>query len=191
MNFTHVLFYSLAFVFLISCSTLKEPDKNLPFKREISLSKLEGKYQNRADGSAKSSAAYLSKLIFPEISIEHELINIVEVKRISEHALLTGACQSNKLITSRIYKEGQDFKIEKGRIWLVKQSDFSFTSPAGNPFIGYFSENQSIGIDEAGNGKLEQNTLMIGTAFVILPVVGNDKEELRYNRVTQAKSCLP
>lgn len=190
MKFERLILFALALSLLNSCSTLKEPDKNLPFAKEVGLTRLEGKYRNKADGSVKSEAVYLSKLIFPNTDIKHDLINVVEVKKLSEDTLLAGACQSNKLVTSRKYKEGKDFKIEKGRIWLVKKSDFSYASPAGNPFIGYFSENQSIGIDEAGNGKLEQNVLVIGTAFVIIPVAGNDKEELRFNRVTQEKSCL-
>lgn len=190
MKFTHLIFFTFALSLLNSCSTLKEPDRNLPFVKEVSLGRLEGKYRNKADGSVKSEAVYLSKLIFPNTDIKHDLVNFVEVKKISEDTLLAAACQSNKLVTLMMYKEGQDFKIEKGRIWLVKKSDFSFASPAGNPFIGYFSENQSIGIDKAGNGKLEQNTLIVGTAFVIIPVAGNDKEELRFNRVAQDNSCL-
>lgn len=173
-----------------ACNTLKTPDKNLPFAKEVNLISLEGKYQNRAEGAVGSQAVYLSNLIFPNSNIKHDSIDIIEVKKIANDALLVGACKSSQLITSKDFKEARDFKIENGRIWLIRKSEFSFASPAGNPFIGYLSNKQSIGIDEAGNGKIEKSTFLIGTAFVIIPIAGNDKEELRFNRLSPDKNCL-
>lgn len=166
-----------------SCSTTVAPEINKSFIEDINLSRLVGKYQNLGVGGKESEPHYLSSVILPKSKTPDKLIEIIEVKKISENILLIEAKTKERTLEHQEFVEGKDFEIKNGRIWLGRKADWSFAHPAGNPLIGHASNEVSLGIDESGNGKFQSAGHIIGTLFVIIPVVLFDKEEISFKKI--------
>jgi hypothetical protein len=54
--------------------------------------------------------------------------------------------------------------------------------PSGNVFIGVARDATTLGLDSDGNGRVENTTVLAGTAFLIIPVAGSMREAARFKR---------
>lgn len=177
-----LLFWGI-FVFS-SCSHHKSvPKNNLPFSSKLQLSQLVGKYQNNSDAPEKEFPVTLSNILFPNSKFS-QFVDYIEVKKISEKTLKVLAVSKDQVLESREFKLEKDFTIKDGRVMLKKESELSLLYPAGNPVLGYGQSRKSIGIDIAGNGKLQTNTFGLGTAFVVIPFAISTQSEVRFNRIS-------
>jgi hypothetical protein len=177
------MFFSFLAAPLLLTGCIMESSPPSPFSDLENAHALNGLYRNCAD-SRTAQPRYLSAVLWPnDTGIPHNKIDFISVKTTSGNTLVVQALSGPRVVVKRRYREGTDFIIKHGRIHLKRELSLSAATPVDNPYIGLISNSISLGIDCAGHGKTEQTTRVLGTAFLIIPVAGQIKEELRFQRV--------
>lgn len=183
---SHLLPFFYLSVLQYGCVILEGPKDNSGFNNITSLSDLEGIYKNLGEGEKSSSTIYLSSIIWPKlVSLDHQSIETIEVKLIERNALLVRAVGKTEIIYESTFVEGTDFDFDSGYIMLRQVLGLSLGYPAGNPFIGIIYEKRTLGLDQRGEGKFRMSGAVAGVAFLVLPMIGTGRTDVRFLRITE------
>lgn len=177
------LFIFLLPLLLGSCVS-SAPLNNLPFSTVTSIEQFLGKYKNKGEGGNDSAQAiYLSKILWPnDSSFDHQLIEVIEVKRHSQETLLVNGLANNQILKTKLFTYNKDFKIVDGVINLKNEAGVAgFKS--GEPMLGIYTQSSKIGLDEKGHGKFQSHGAATGLAFMFLPIAISDSSNVRFNRI--------
>lgn len=174
----------LIFLLVLSACVSTEPLNNAPFSAIAKIEQLEGVYKNLGDGgSEKNTSLYLTSILWAdEKLLDHQLIERIEVKKQMENTLVVNALQGNKIIRTKIFRAGQDFKIQNGVIVLSSEAGIAgFKS--GEPMLGVYAGGSKIGLDEKGHGKFHSSGTAAGLAFMFLPIAVSGSQDVRFYRI--------
>jgi hypothetical protein len=165
-----------------SCTISQVPEGDLGFSNVSKLGEFAGCYLNRGETVAGQPAIYLSGTIWRDAGLNHQAIDTVRITAPSSNGLRAAAIANSHVVRQDDFIAGRDFKFANGRITIRKKTEGSAGTPSGNPFIGVARDATTLGLDSEGNGRLENTTVLAGTAFLIIPVAGSMHEAARFKR---------
>lgn len=170
----------LIILLLPSCFFMGPKDNTFFFDKIDRLNKLDGVYQNLGEGRQDlPRPVFLSKLIWPTDEVlDHSLIKTIVVRAISDKTLNVKAFHKEILIKEAEFTEGKDFEISFGRILLKQRINF-----LADVFLGPYYERAELGIDSRGDGKNRQYGVLAGLGFLIIPVAGGGRDDIRFVRI--------
>ena len=167
-----------------SCVLFTAPKNDVEFAIVKNISALAGTYQNKGETGGNVPPIYLSSILWPDKKLDHRAIETIRVKVASEKSLLVSALSGGQIVKEDAFVEGKDFRLISGQIQVANEIKTSWAYPAGNPFIGIMYGNRILGLDERGDGKLRSTEALAGTAFLVIPVAGGSRDNVRFPRVT-------
>lgn len=173
----------LIFALLSACVTTA-PLNNSPFSAIDNIGQLEGAYKNKGDGGPTEKVSlYLSRVLWPdEKTLNHESIDIIEVKKQTEDTLIVNALQGSATVKTAKFTYGKDFKIEEGIIVLKSEVNIAGFK-AGEPLVGFYAGGTQIGLDEKGHGKFHSSGTAAGLAYMFLPIAVSGSQDVRFYRI--------
>lgn len=181
---------TLIFVSLLlstGCVFTTGPKNDVGFVKVEDIQAFVGSYQNKGEGGQTSTPMYLSAVLWPAEKIDHRSIDVIRVGTAAADTLLITAESNGHPVINKAFVEGEDFVLKSGRIRIKQDVHMSLASPPGNPFIGLASETRTLGLDERGDGKLQDSSALAGTAFLIIPVVGAGRDNVRFQRIRDVR----
>lgn len=178
----HSLVFSSLIFLLSSCVSISAPKNNVGFANITGFQQLVGCYKNLAENVRGSQPRYLSGIIFRGLYSKstHTKIDIIRVAPTSGNALKVTGESEGQILAERTVIEGKDFTIESGKIILRSK----WIGP-GNIFIAVAHESSTLGLDEHGDGKLEEFSVFAGTGLIVIPIAGLENNSYRFNRISE------
>ena len=163
------------------------PFGNAPFADIKSIAELEGVYRNLGEQKQGSTPIYLSGLIWPERK-DHASVSTIEVNALDGKTLLVRAHGSAGVLKEEQFVEGRDFELRSGRILLKKQVGFIGLIESEAHMAGPTYEQEEIGLDGRGHGKLTRRQAIVGLVMMI-PMAMGVREDVRFVRVDSRESA--
>ena len=157
------------------------PQNNVGFGRIEKPTELEGVYKNLGEGGQGGRPVYLSAVIWPA-GLDNASITAIEVRAVSDTTLVVKALKENDVVKEAKFVEGIDFELSSGRIRLKHHVGFSGAT-GGNPYLGPYSESTELGLDQYGHGKYREEGRAAGLAFLVVPMVGGVRDDVRFVRI--------
>ncbi|WP_461516099.1 hypothetical protein [Porticoccus sp.] len=114
--------------------------------------------------------------------LDHEAIDAVRVEALPGNKLMVSAFTDHKVVKRQTFVAGEDFEFQSGQIVLPAKLVGSGAREPGNVFIGAMRSATRLGIDEQGQGYVQETTALAGTAFLVIPVAGKVNETSDYSR---------
>ncbi len=113
-----------------------------------------------------------------------EKLNALEgvYKNLGETTIVVKALKANDVLKEATFVEGKDFELSSGRIRLMHRTGFSGAT-GGNPYLGPYYESTELGLDQHGHGKYREVGAAAGLAFLIVPLVGSVRDDVRFVRI--------
>ncbi len=172
-------------LFILSgCATVSEPENNQGFQHVSKISELTGVYDNYGDPQY-----YLSQFIFTNLPDYHYNIDLIEVSPI-ENGVLVKAIKDDCYIHAESFLLGKDFDLSGGKILLMRDATL-IPMVAENVVTGPMYQQDSIGIDTDGHGKLKRSVFV--TMILPLPFAAIGFEDIRFEKIPDInrvfKSC--
>jgi len=159
------------------------PQNNVGFGRIEKLNALEGVYKNLGEGAQGAKPVWLSTIIWPAaLELDDSSITAIEVRAISDTTIVVKALKANDVLKEATFVEGKDFELSSGRIRLMHRTGFSGAT-GGNPYLGPYYESTELGLDQHGHGKYREVRAAAGLAFLIVPLVGSVRDDVRFVRI--------
>lgn len=168
----------------LSCALSTAPKNDAGFGAVKDLKSLAGCYRNRGEGEG---VRYLSAVIWPKEQLAHEQILAIKVVFEESRSLRVSALSPEGTAKEGVFVDGTDFHMAAGRIQTQSDTVVSFAYPAGNVFIGAGHQFQALGLDHRGDARIQENATFAGTAFLVIPMVGNVRDAFRFPR--SPESC--
>jgi hypothetical protein len=66
-----------------------------------------------------------------------------------------------------------------------KRTHFFPALPHGQPFPRFGKNRKVLGLDRHGNARLEERITLVGTAFIIIPVAGQERDSYLFPRSSE------
>ena len=147
------------------------------------LTDFEGTYQNRGQPSRfhATRVQFLSAILWPNGNVKHAEIETIDVKAINADSLVVRALSEQGVEKESIFVEGKDFSIVGGQIRL--KHEVRMWREGADPLFGPTYEHVALGIDRQGQGKYRQDSAAVGLIFMIPPILGADREDIRFPRI--------
>ncbi len=161
------------------CYLSSAPKNDTGFAPVENLQSLVGCYANRGEGEG---LRYLSSVIWPNAKLEHDKIKAIRVVSAGEHALRVTAESDGAVLKESEFVEGKDLTLNSEHVAGSSGMTPSFAYPSGNVFIGLVYNSQSLGLDRSGNARVQENTALAGTAFLVIPAAGVVRDAYRFPR---------
>jgi len=162
------------------CVVSSGPD-NLPTPaRATDLSSFSGCYLNRSSADSAARTHFLTNTIWPGQMLDHAAIDAVRVEALPGNKLIVSAFTDHEEVQQQPFVAGEDFECQSGQILLPAKLIGSGAREPGNVFIGAMRSATRIGIDEQGQGYVQETTAIAGTAFLVIPVAGKVNETTRF-----------
>ena len=165
---------------LCGCASTR-PGDDLGFSPAGSLAAFDGCYANQGETGPGAGPRYLSRGLWPKADLAHTQVTAVQVQAVAEGTVRVTAYAGNQRLRQDTFRQGQDFSFQGGRI-SISQAMGSAATESGNPFIGAGMVTLELGVDAAGNGRMEESSAFAGTAFLVIPVVGGTRDAARFRR---------
>ena len=173
-----------AIILCAGCFTSKAPEGDLGFSKVSGLGEFAGCYLNRGETEAGQPPIYLSRTIWPDAGLNHQLIDAVRIAATSSDSLRATAIANSQVVRQGDFTAGRDFTFAKGQITVRRKTEASAAEPSGNVFIGVARETTTLGLDSDGNGRVEDTAALAGTAFLIIPVAGRMRDAARFKKAS-------
>ena len=167
------------------CALRTAPDDDSGFASLSTLDAFVGCYRNCSDPSSDSAPVCLSDIIWPEQFTPETRPATVAIQKGNGSSLVASAITEGVVLKRSRFEAGKDFHFKEGRIELKREYLASGARQPGNPFIGVASSKTILGLDAAGQGRINQSTAFAGTGFLIVPVAGKASNTQRIERVTE------
>jgi hypothetical protein len=167
------------------CVVSTIPANDLGFTNVSSLNELDGCYQNLGETKKGEPAVYLSSIIWQESGLDAKAVEAVKVEAVSSDALKATALAGRRILRQETFVADKDFVFASGQITLRSKTEGSTATPAGNVFVGVFHNATTLGIDAAGNGRVENTVTAAGTVFLVIPIAGHTRDAVRFMRSPQ------
>lgn len=174
----------LILIILISTGCVSSgPLNNVEFESSVTLSDLGGVYKNLGDSGENTYDIYLSKIIWPnDTDLDHPQIKAIKVEILDDNTLTVKALGQNGALKEGRYTQGQDFKFENGKITINRESGVAgFKS--GEPMLGLYKGNVTLGIDKKGHGKSRSSAKAIGMVYMVIPLAMSSIDDVRFERL--------
>lgn len=162
------------------CVVSSSPDDVPAPASTPTLGNFAGCYQNMIRTSANGPRHYLSMTIWPTQTIDHGGIEAIRVTSPSSDTLKVSAFANHQVVKEQSFVLGVDFVFRNGQILLPEKLEGSGAGEPGNVFIGAMHTSRLIGLDQQGQGYLQESTSFAGTAFLVIPVAGQVSEAFRF-----------
>jgi len=180
----------IAAIMLSGCDFSAAPPANVGFDDIEQLNDLDGVYQNLGEGGPDTDTTYLtdtiylSEIIWPDVtSRDHLQIERIEVRAIDAGSVTVTAFGWDGVVKKQEnFVEGEDFTLNDGKIQM--RGDVSGILSAKVGAVEVFSEGVELGIDKTGHGKYRGTESYVGTAFVVTPVAGGARNDVRFERLS-------
>jgi len=170
----------LIIITLQGCASISTPSNDVNFSRISKINDFVGCYKNFGETQSKDIKYYLSLKIWPTSKINHKTIKFIRVVSVSDKKLKVTAETDNHIIKESIFTDGKEFKIEDGLI-VIKSK---YMGGVENVFIGAGHESVVLGLDERGDGRLNQKSTFIGTGFIFIPMAVYSNHSVRFKKLT-------
>lgn len=151
------------------------------------LGNFAGCYQNMVRTTTNGPLHYLSMTIWPDQTINHGAIEAIRVVSPDSDTLKVSAFANHQVVKEQSFISGVDFEFRDGQILLPEKLEGSGAGEPGNVFIGAMHTSRLIGLDQQGQGYLQESTSFAGTAFLVIPVAGQVNEAFRF--ATSERLC--
>lgn len=171
----------LLFALLSGCVLSAKPGPSSDFAKAISLSSFNGCYENQGEVESGNSISYLSSYIWPKLDIEKNDIDAILVQSIDEKTMKVSAFSHHQMVRQDTFILGRDFEFDSGRIKITHAIGSAAREP-GNPFIGVVFSTTELGVDSVGDGRLQDTSTYAGTAFLVIPAVGNVSQAASFKK---------
>ncbi len=180
----------IAAILLSGCYFTSGPPANAEFDHIEQLNDLDGVYQNLGEGGPNTDTTYLtdtiylSEIIWPDAtSRDHLQIERIEVRAIDAGSVTVTAFGWDGVVKKQEnFVEGEDFTLNDGKIQM--RGDVSGILSAKVGAVEVFSEGVELGIDKTGHGIYRGRESYVGTAFVVTPVAGGARNDVRFERLS-------
>ncbi len=180
----------IAAILLSGCYFRSGPPANVGIDDIEQLNDLDGVYQNLGEGGPDTDTTYLtdtiylSEIIWPDAtSYDHLRIERIEVRAIDAASVAVTAFGWNGVVKKQEnFVEGEDFTLNDGKIQMYGDVAGILSTKVGA--VGVFSEGVELGIDKTGHGKYRGTGSYVGTAFVVIPVAGGARDDIRFERLS-------
>jgi len=173
----------ILFVCILTGCVSSSPVNNEEFKSIRGIEDLQGAYRNNGDSGKGGPTIYLSRIIWPaDESLKHEDVDIVEIQKLDDKKIEITALQNEIVKRNGIFEAGKEFNIENGRITINREGGVAgFKS--GEPMLGLYYGNVTLGLDKAGHGKYRSSGAAAGMVFMVIPMAMSAQDDVRFERV--------
>ncbi len=180
----------IAAILLSGCYFPSGPPADMGFDDIEQLNDLDGVYQNLGEGGPDTDTTYLtdtiylSEIIWPDAtSRDHVQIERIEVRTIDAGSVAVTAFGWDGVVKKQEnFVAGEDFTLDDGKIQM--HADVAGILSAKVGAVGVFSEGVELGIDKTGHGKYRGTGSHVGTAFVVIPIAGGPRDDIRFERLS-------
>ena len=169
-------------MFLSGCS-FNGIDADNPFAASSSLQALAGVYQNKAQTDhPQAPALRLSTIIWREPGLAHEDVEKVEVVVVDGQTLQVSAIGPQGVVRTDRFIKGKHFNFRDGQLELKRESGLlGFTS--GEVMLGIGSGKLTLGVDTKGQGKVRNEGVAAGLAFLLFPMAMQTSQDYRFLKI--------
>ena len=168
--------------FITSCAFTTKPNEDSGFSEAKSLTQFEGCYQNCSGTSDGSALTCLSGKIWPKAFDSESLPDEILVETTSSSELTVTAFNKSREVKKSLFKEREHFTFAQGRIELKREYIASGATKPGNVFIGVGTGKTLLGLDEEGQGRVQQSTSFSGTGFLVIPITASNTDISKIKR---------
>ena len=180
----------IAAILLSGCYFTSEPPANAGFDHIEHLNDLDGIYQNLGEGGPDTDTTYLtdtiylSEIIWPDAVVgDHLQIERIEVRTIDAGSVAVTAFGWDSVVKKQEnFVEGEDFTLNDGIIQMHRDVSGILSAKVGA--VAVFSQGVELGIDKTGHGKYGGKGSHLGTVFVVIPVAGGARDDVRFERLS-------
>lgn len=174
----------VAFTMLSACVLREGPPNNAEFGTISSLSQLTGSYRNEGSGAGARFPLRLTQVIWPDSGLDHAAITKVRVTAEGADVLRVRAYSDTEQLKEGLFRNGSDFEIESGRL-LIKRSCAIMGHRPGDVILGAGCGSVELGLDVAGEGKYERDTVVGGLLAALIPFAATSSEDVRFERLPE------
>ncbi len=146
------------------------------------LGNFSGCYLNRSSADSAAQTHFLTRIIWPGQALDHSAIDAVNVDPLPGNRFMVAAVANHHVVQRQTFVAGENFEFQSGQILLPARLEGSGAREPGNVFIGAMRSATRIGIDDRGQGYVQETTAIAGTAFLVIPVAGKVHETIRFER---------
>lgn len=180
--------FFLGVALLGSGCVVSDNPENIPAAAKTTdLGSFSGCYLNRGSSDSAAQTHFLTNTIWPEQALDHSAIDAVQVEALPGNRLRVAAVADHHVVQRQTFVAGEDFEFQSGQIVLPARLEGSGAREPGNVFIGAMRRATRIGMDNRGQGYVQETTAIAGTAFLVIPVAGKVRETIRFE--TAADLC--
>ena len=183
------LLWALAGLYACVMSTgPTEEIEAIEFDDVHALERFVGYYRNRGDaGPDAETEIFLSELIWADRKLSHPSIKFLKVTLERSDALRVTAIREGESLPSEVFVKDRDFVMDKGRISLGSDTE----GITGAMVAGVSRTRAWLGIEETGHGVYRRSASVGGLVWVVIPVVGLDRRDVRFEHVATLEALMP
>ncbi len=173
----------ILFVYVLTACASSGPNNAEEFGHIRSVEDLQGAYRNKGDSGKSGPIIYLSKIIWPaDKSLKHEDIDTIKIRKLDDRKVEVKALQKGVIERNGVFEAGKDFIIDNGRITINREGGVAGLK-SGEPMLGLYYENITLGLDEEGHGKYRSTGTAAGMVFMVVPMAISAQDNIRFERV--------